>query len=59
MGEQTASKVHWQIIADGEVTIPHLHFSDVIKVDESKSVSLLLTLSALNTEYKFNDLRAT
>ncbi|KID56122.1 hypothetical protein JF50_17685 [Pseudoalteromonas luteoviolacea] len=50
-------KTHWQIINDGEETIPQLKFDDVVQVVEHGNLSVTLTLSALNTEHTFNDLR--
>ncbi|MDK1288339.1 hypothetical protein [Pseudoalteromonas umbrosa] len=51
-------KVHWQIITDGEETIPQLKFDNVVQEIEPNDLSVTLTLSALNTEHTFNDLRA-
>ncbi|MCF6439207.1 hypothetical protein L1077_07185 [Pseudoalteromonas luteoviolacea] len=51
-------KTHWQIITDGEETIPQLKFDDVVQEVEPDNLSVTLTLSALNTEHTFNDLRA-
>ncbi|AOT11037.1 hypothetical protein [Pseudoalteromonas luteoviolacea] len=52
-------KVNWQIITDGEETIPHLLFGDVVTDVEPNNLSVTLSLSALNTEHTFDDLRAT
>ncbi|ESP94155.1 hypothetical protein [Pseudoalteromonas luteoviolacea] len=51
-------EVSWQIITDGQETIPLFTYGDIYQAVEPENLSIKLTLTALNSEQEFNDLRS-